>query len=216
MSFDRITTVFGSVAVLLVIHGISTVLYNLFWSPLRSVPGPKWYAATPFPRLWLYFSGREPWVVKEMHGRYGPIVRLAPYEVSFIDEKAWPEIYGYKAATHKDETFYPFSPATKNSLILADDENHHRMRKMLLPAFSTRALREQSGLLDGYVTRLVKVLRSRVETEDVVDLVKMYNLTTYVSVFRILLHSADTHAQLRHHGRPDVRRIHGTAGSPRI
>jgi hypothetical protein len=179
MPFDRIATALGSVAALLVIYGISTVLYNLFWSPLRTVPGPWWYAATPFPRLWLYFSGREPWTVKEMHERYGPIVRLAPYEVSFIDEKAWSEIYGYKAKTHKDETFYPFSPATKNSLILANDEDHHRMRKMFLPAFSARALREQTDLLNGYVTRLVEVLRSRVETDDVVDLVKMYNLTTY-------------------------------------
>jgi len=54
------------------------------------------------------------------------------------------------------------------------------MRKMFLPAFSARALREQTGLLNGYVTRLVKALTSRLETDDVVDLVKMYNLTTYV------------------------------------
>ena len=40
-----------------------------------------------------------------MHERYGPVVRLAPYEVSFIDEKAWSDIYGYRATTHKDETF---------------------------------------------------------------------------------------------------------------
>lgn len=181
MAFDRIMTIFGSLIALIIIHSTLSVLYNLFWSPLHSVPGPWWYAATPFPRPWLYFSGREPWTVKEMHERYGPIVRLAPYEVSFIDEKAWPDIYGYKATTHKDETFYPFSPGTKHSLILADDESHHRMRKMFLPAFSARALREQTELLSGYAVQLVKVLRSRLETDDVVDLVKMYNLTTYVS-----------------------------------
>lgn len=182
MVSDRVETIVGSLAALIVIHSTLTVLYNLFWSPLRAVPGPWWYAATPFPRLWLYFSGREPFTVKETHERYGPVVRLAPYEVSFIDERAWPEIYGYKATTHKDETFYPFSPGTKNSLILANDEDHHRMRKMFLPAFSTRALRDQSDLLNTYVIRLIKVLRSRLETgNDVVDLVKMYNLTTYVS-----------------------------------
>jgi cytochrome P450 len=181
MSFGRLETIFSSLAALVVVHSTLTVLYNLFWSPLRTVPGPWWYAATPFPRLWLYFSGREPWAVKDMHERYGPVVRLAPYEVSFIDEKAWPDIYGYKTATHKDATWYPFSPETKKSIILADDENHHRMRKMFLPAFSARALREQSGLLNGYAERLIKVLRSRLETDDVVDLVKMYNLTTYVS-----------------------------------
>jgi len=105
MPFDRIETVVSSLVALVVIHNTSTVLYNLFWSPLRTVPGPWWYAATPFPRLWLYFSGCEPWTVKKMHERYGPVVRLAPYEVSFIDEKAWSDIYGYRATTHKDETF---------------------------------------------------------------------------------------------------------------
>jgi len=178
MAFERVQTIIASAVALLVLHAVATVLYNLFWSPLRNIPGPWWYAATPFPRLWLYFSGREPWCVKAMHERYGPVVRLAPTEVSFIDEQAWKDIYGYKATTHKDETFYPFSPATKHSLILAGEETHHRMRKMFLPAFSAKALREQTGLLNEYVVKLVKILEERRKAGQVIDLVKMYNLTT--------------------------------------
>lgn len=181
---DRLPALAGTVAALILLHSTLSILYNLLFHPLASIPGPKWYAATPFPRLWLYFSGREPWVVKDMHARYGPVVRIAPAELSFIDEQAWKDIYGHKATTHKDQTFYPFSPGTKHSLILADDANHHRMRKMFLPAFSARALREQTGLLNEYVLGLVKILKGRVVesgTEGVVDLVKMYNLTTYVS-----------------------------------
>jgi hypothetical protein len=181
MAFEKIETIFVSLLALVVIHATATILYNLFLSPLRAIPGPWWYAATPFPRLWLYFSGREPWCVKAMHEHYGPVVRLAPTEVSFIDEQAWKDIYGYKTTTHKDETFYPFSPATKHSLILAGDETHHRMRKMFLPAFSAKALRDQTGLLDEYVVRLVNVLEERRKAGKDIDLVKIYNLTTYVS-----------------------------------
>lgn len=178
MTSERIETLVSSAVALLGFYAIATIIYNLFLSPLRTIPGPWWYAATPFPRLWLYFSGREPWCVKEMHERYGPVVRLAPTEVSFIDEQAWKDIYGYKATTHKDETFYPFSPSTKHSLILAGDESHHRMRKMFLPAFSAKALRDQTGLLNEYVMKLVNVLQDKCQSGQVIDLVKMYNLTT--------------------------------------
>jgi hypothetical protein len=138
MPFGRIETIIISLLALLVIRTTATILHNLFFSPLRTIPGPKWYAATPFPRLWLYISGREPWVVKSMHERYGPVVRLAPMEVSFIDEQAWKDIYGYRATT-----------SAKHSLILADDETHPWMRRMSRPAFSAKALREQSADRDA-------------------------------------------------------------------
>lgn len=181
MDFERLVTIIGSLVALFIIHSTATVFYNLFWSPLRTIPGPWWYAATPFPRLWLYFSGRETNCLKDLHDRYGPTVRLAPTEISFIDEQVWKEVYGYKAATHKDHSFYPLAPNTKHSLILASDEKHPKMRKMLLPAFSARALKEQAELLNEYVTSLINVLKARSEAVEVVDMVKMYTLTTYVS-----------------------------------
>jgi hypothetical protein len=181
MPFGRIETIIISLLALLVIRTTATILHNLFFSPLRTIPGPKWYAATPFPRLWLYISGREPWVVKSMHERYGPVVRLAPMEVSFIDEQAWKDIYGYRATTHKDATFYPLSPSAKHSLILADDETHPWMRRMFRPAFSAKALRKQTGMLKDHVVRLVGDLEARREAGQVIGLVKIYNLTTYVS-----------------------------------
>lgn len=180
MAFERLMTITGSLAALFIIHSIATILFNLFGSPLRTIPGPWFYAATPFPRLRLYFSGRETSCLKDLHNRYGPIVRLAPTEISFIDEQAWKKIYGYKAATHKDHSFYPLAPNTKHSLILACDEKHPKMRKMFLPAFSARALKEQAELLNEYVASLVNALKARSEAGEVVDMVKMYTLTTYV------------------------------------
>jgi hypothetical protein len=60
MPFGSIETIIISLAALLVIHTTTTILHNLFSSPLRTIPGPKWYAATPFPRLWLYIPSRQP------------------------------------------------------------------------------------------------------------------------------------------------------------
>lgn len=178
MDYEHAYKIFGYLLTLTSVYCTGIVLYNLFLSPLRKYPGSWLYAATPFPRLWLHISGREPWVVMDMHKRYGPIVRLAPNELTFIDQQAWKDIYGHKAKTFKDSTFYPFSPDTKHSLILANDEDHHRIRKMFLPAFSARALREQNTLLNHYVLWLVRALKSKQECSEEVDLVKMYNCTT--------------------------------------
>ena len=121
------------------IYCLAIITYNLFLHPLSKFPGSWLYVSTPFPRLWLHLSGREPWAVRQHHLRYGPIIRLSPNELSFIDAQAWKEVYGHKTTTSKDPTMYPFSENTKKSIILANDRDHPRQRKMLLPAFSSRA-----------------------------------------------------------------------------
>jgi cytochrome P450 len=65
-------------------------------------------------------------------------------------------------------------------LILADDETHPWRRRMLRPAFSAKAMREQTEMLREHVVRLVRVLEASQEAVLVVDMVKMYNLTKRV------------------------------------
>jgi len=176
--FGQASKVVGYLFTLTILYCTSTIVYNLYFSPLSKFPGSWIYTSTRLPRVWLYITGREPWVIADMHKRYGPIVRVAPNELSFIDEAAWKDIYGIKNNNPKDETQYPFSPETKKSLILANDEDHHMQRKMFLPAFSARALRDQNDLLSGYVVELVRVLDEKRKTCESVDLVKYYNFTT--------------------------------------
>ncbi|THX69009.1 cytochrome P450 [Aureobasidium pullulans] len=177
--FGQASKVVGYLFTLTILYCTSTIVYNLYFNPLSKFPGSWIYTSTRLPRVWLYITGREPWVIADMHKRYGPIVRVAPNELSFIDEAAWKDIYGIKNNNPKDETQYPFSPETKKSLILANDEDHHMQRKMFLPAFSARALRDQNDLLSGYVVELVRVLDEKRKTGESVDLVKYYNFTTF-------------------------------------
>jgi len=58
-------------------------LHSLFFSPLRSFPGPRVAAATAWYKAWQeVFLGRC-WidVLQELHERYGTVVRVAPNEV---------------------------------------------------------------------------------------------------------------------------------------
>ena len=48
----------------------------------------------------------------QLHLKYGPILRLMPNELSFIDPEAWRDIYGHRQGHpqfHKDRTYWALS-----------------------------------------------------------------------------------------------------------
>lgn len=69
-------------------------MYNIWFHPLRTFPGP-WY--TKASRIWYVlrvFQGCHKHEIKSLHDQYGLVVRIAPDELSFIDPEAWHGIYG--------------------------------------------------------------------------------------------------------------------------
>jgi cytochrome P450 len=120
------------------------------------------------------------WIHK-LHLRYGPVVRYAPNELSFIDTSVWREIHGYGAnAFKKDPDFYgPDAYGTPVGLVRADNVAHARQRKLVSHAFSDKALKEQESFLKGYVELLIAKLKDIGAKGAEADLVKWYNFTTF-------------------------------------
>lgn len=85
------------------------MLYNLYFHSLSSYPGPFLARAT---RLWyinFLLRGELPFAVHAMHLKYGPVVRISPNELAYIDSEAWKDIYGHRAGKGeipKDPQFY--------------------------------------------------------------------------------------------------------------
>jgi cytochrome P450 len=71
------------------------ILYNLFFHPLRNIPGPIFARASSLWRLIRYFRGTWHDDVLELHRKYGQVVRISPGEVSFTDQDAIKGIYGH-------------------------------------------------------------------------------------------------------------------------
>jgi hypothetical protein len=68
--------------------GIASVaFYRACIHPLRKYPGPKLAAISRLPYLWNAYNGDLVWWVDQLHRKYGPIVRIAPYELSFTNAK---------------------------------------------------------------------------------------------------------------------------------
>lgn len=158
-------------------------IYNGFFHPLSRVPGPKLYAMSSLPYLRHLLQGDWAFQLKHYHDLYGPVVRFTPNDVSFISPSAWNAIYGHKkhGEPHfaKDKRLYRGSLTSADNLLVANDADHSRMRRLLAHAFSEKALRGQEDIILRYVNLLIRQLKARALANEVVDIVKWYNFTTF-------------------------------------
>lgn len=85
---------------------IAVAVYRRFLHPLAKVPGPFLASVTS---LWItqqYVSGRWHEVALELHSKYGPVVRITPNEVSFVDSETLKKVYSYSKAAPKVCSFH--------------------------------------------------------------------------------------------------------------
>lgn len=165
---------------------VSSIIYNVFFHPLRSVPGPKSWAATPFPYIFTWLSGRLHLAIHELHETYGDVVRVAPNRLSFTHPDAWNAIRGHrkngKGEHGKELMFYI---AALRNIIGAPREEHSRFRRILSHGFSAKSMQEQQPLIKRHVDLLMQRLKEKTHDEDgkpqpaVADLAAWFNFTTF-------------------------------------
>ncbi|KAF7161804.1 hypothetical protein CNMCM5623_007269 [Aspergillus felis] len=168
------------------IYLIGNSIYAIYFHPLSRYPGPKIAAISPIALLVWEIRGKAHSKVKDLHDRYGDVVRIGPNALVYRAPQAWKEIYGHRTKKGqrtfpKDPSLYVPTPNGVNAIITAAESDHIRMRRLLAHAFSDRALREQEPLLHFYANILVQKLRKQLHhsRSEVVDITRWYNYTTF-------------------------------------
>ncbi|KAK3342210.1 putative cytochrome P450 [Lasiosphaeria hispida] len=171
------------------VYFATTIIYNLYFHPLHSFPGPLAHRASPIPYILRIVSGKAAFHTHELHEKYGPIVRLSPNHLSFTDVHAWRDIYGHRIPPHaflaphnsqpdqnrqrqpfphsshsldenpKSPLHYGFLPDIPPSILEAPRDEHARLRKALSNGFSDKALRSQESRIRRHVDLLMLRLR---------------------------------------------------------
>ncbi|KAF7514204.1 hypothetical protein GJ744_004529 [Endocarpon pusillum] len=167
--------------ILITLYTLWLAIYNVFLHPLRSYPGPKLWAAFRFPYVYNQLKGRLPRRVKVMHDQYGPIVRVAPTQLSYITAEAWKDIYGSQvgqAQNPKDQRML-LAPhkGIPDHILRANDDDHSRYRRLMCHAFSTKALEAQQPLITAYVDLLIERLKENANKAQ--NMTAWYNWTTF-------------------------------------
>ncbi|KAF2005008.1 cytochrome P450 ClCP1 [Amniculicola lignicola CBS 123094] len=171
----------GALVTYILLFGI----YNLTLHPLRSYPGPLLWRAYRIPWCISTLGGRFPFDVLEFHKKYGPVVRVAPDELSYSTSKALKPIYGHHNATSegftefdKDRTQYVASMNGVWNILAARATEHGRFRRMFSHSFSEKGMRELQPKIQTYVELLIRGLKESAGPE-FLDILAWYNWTTF-------------------------------------
>ncbi|KAK0366314.1 hypothetical protein LTR59_001306 [Friedmanniomyces endolithicus] len=178
----------------IVCYALGKIIYTLYIHPLAKVPGPKLNALTRVPYVRHLLAGTTVDNVSRLHDKYGDVVRVSPNEVSCISGDAWQDIYGFRTGKlkghlnmQKDPAWYVKPSNGVPSILLANDADHTRGRRILAHAFSEKALAEQEPVVQDYVDQLVSRLKEVTsKSSEPVDMVAWYNWTTFDIISALL------------------------------
>ncbi|QSZ32535.1 hypothetical protein DSL72_002113 [Monilinia vaccinii-corymbosi] len=161
-------------------------IYNLYFHPLKSFTGPKLWVACRVPMTYYKLKGDLPYKLKELHDKYGDVVRIAPNYLDYSSSAAWEDIYGFPKDHHKQN--FPkdmsevgmLAQGTQN-IISASDEDHRRFRRLQSHAFSEKALAAQEELIQDYARTFISGLIkfSSLASDHSINLGQWYNCATF-------------------------------------
>lgn len=150
------------------------IIYNIFFHPLRKIPGPIY---TKCSSLWLSYHvyiGDQSSVVHKLHDMYGPIVQIAPNYIDISKNDAIGPLYIDQGGFNKSSYYRIFEldghATIFSALSLAE---RAKRSKAILPLFSTAAVREATGMISGCAQKMADQMAAKAKTGRPVDLVNL-------------------------------------------
>jgi cytochrome P450 len=126
--------------------------------------------------------------IGDIHKRYGDIVRTAPDEVSFARKEAYLEIYAHPTGGalpfYKNPIFFKSPPGHPDNLVTTiHTQENQRMRKVVLPAFTERALRAQESVIVKYATQFMDKLQEMATAPNTMKAGANVNMNDWANYF---------------------------------
>ena len=173
-------------AISAIVVPVLIVLYNISpFHPLASYPGPLLWRATRLTWIVALQCGKLHQDLQAFHDRYGPVVRIAPNELSYTDSRAWKDIYGGRPNSadplfvRNDTWFKPLRPDDPHSVMGHDEANHAKQRRALMSAFTDKAIGDQTPIVEEQVDIFIDQLKQKSLDKEAVDLVDWLNFLLF-------------------------------------
>ena len=156
----------------------------MYWHPLSRFPGPRLFAVSRLPYAFCHVTGKLAVTFHALHREYGPVVRTAPNELSFIEPAALRAIYAERRKLRpvfrkNYDTFNETRNQISHSVFIARDNDHARMRKIINHAFSDRALRDQEPRIQRHVQTLIQKLDLEQSRRGILDINEWFNCAAF-------------------------------------
>ena len=150
------------------------IIYARWFHPLRNVPGP-WLASVS--RLWILYvtwRGDMDHVQRELHQKYGSLIRVAPNECICSDPDAIKKIYRAKNPLTKTDFYPPWGNGAiskhPDSFSVTDERLHVERRRIVNHVYSLSNVLQSEQYIDECSTLFIKRLGSLADSGTTLDL----------------------------------------------
>ncbi|KAK1991363.1 cytochrome P450 [Colletotrichum falcatum] len=157
------------------------IVYNVYFHPLGKYPDPELWATKRIPYTRSSLSGLIHRKILELHREYGPIVRVAPDELSYNHPDGWKDLHGYLKNRTGDHGRDPVvTHDARHSVVGAGLEDHSRFRRARSYGFPAQSMLDQQPIIKAQVDLLIQRLHEKCAGgSDALDMVSWYNWTTF-------------------------------------
>ncbi|KAI5776491.1 cytochrome P450 [Geopyxis carbonaria] len=152
LSLLRDLSIFAVVSILLAITRY--VVYNLYFHPLRSFPGPFLARSSKVYIILAIYRGQEHLADEALHNKYGPLVRKGPNLLLFKDASLLPVFYHRYA----DKTSHYEYLRYFGFLGIQPHTAHSEARKKVAAPFANSAVMKMEGAVATRVDEWVETM----------------------------------------------------------
>ncbi|EUC31177.1 hypothetical protein COCCADRAFT_101960 [Bipolaris zeicola 26-R-13] len=152
---------------------VAWVVYARFFHPLAKYPGPFFASIT---RLWHIIdvtSGSSDKTQRQLHEKYGPIVRIAPNEVAIADPEAIRTIYSAQSGFTKTDFYLPFRAdwaRYPDAFTNLDERQHSERRRIVNSVYSMSNIIQLEEDIDRCVQLLIAKFTDRAMKGSIIDM----------------------------------------------
>ncbi|EHY53163.1 hypothetical protein HRR83_005992 [Exophiala dermatitidis] len=146
-------------------------LYNRYSSPLRQFPGPFLASCTRLWKVWSVWTGKNEQHQIALHKKYGPVVRIAPNEVSFSSPDAAIELFKTGKGFHKTDFYGVFPPPENPDIFTETREAVHGVKKRYAATpYSLASMMQSTPRIEETERLLIRKLDGFADGKTICDL----------------------------------------------
>ncbi|KAH8594893.1 cytochrome P450 [Bisporella sp. PMI_857] len=160
----------------IVIYTIYGGIWRLYFSPISHFPGPKTAALS----FWYEFYydvfpnfGQYVWHIAKLHEKYGPVVRINPYELHIETPEFYETLYSSSRKWDKWYWFTKMYGMDNSSVATVEHVKHRERRAALNQFFSPMVVRRLQPVIDEKVALCIKRLRDHRDSGEPIKCVVM-------------------------------------------
>ncbi|KAL2406813.1 Cytochrome P450 monooxygenase sdnE [Exophiala dermatitidis] len=169
-----------AILVILLVHVIWVAIYRLYLSPIAHFPGPNLAALTTGYEFYynVVQEGRFSFHVRELHRKYGPIIRISPTELHIMDPEFFETLYARSPNLDKYDYFARRFGHASDTFSTSDHTLHRSRRKALGLMFSVKRIDEFEPTVKELIEKLCSVIATYTETDQILSLSRAWMALT--------------------------------------